>query len=124
MLTKRSMGIARWPLDSMKLLNVGLALAVVYVVYRVARSMVGGDLRPDRMGYILLLFFVPFLLERPRYGLYLLCFTLLLVPFWVNDQYFRLLSTNTFLFYFRWRCWPEIWCTKGGPSFPHRSLFS
>ena len=94
------MGIARGRLDTRTLLTVGFALALVYIAYLAVRSMGGGGLQPNRMGYLILLFFVPFLLERPRYGLYLLCFTLLLVPFWVNDQYFRLLSTNTFFVLF------------------------
>ena len=85
-----------WPLDSRQLFKLGIASVVMYLAARMVWWSSGGPWPTSALGYLAMMLLVPLLLRRPRVGLYLLCFSLLLVPFWVNDRFFPVLSVNIF----------------------------
>ena len=89
----------RWRPYTRHIVQLGLILVGLYLALRVGRSLGQERLRLEYMVYMTGLIFAPFLIGRPLYGLYGLCLTLLLIPFWVIDTSF-LLSPNMLLILF------------------------
>ena len=91
---------SRWAINARQLYGIGIVLLLMFLALRIGRSISAGALPLSQLGYFVPLVIVPYLVKRPRHGLYLLCFSLLLVPFWVNDAYFPIMSVNIFFVLF------------------------
>ena len=77
-----------------------LILVVLYFAMRMGRSIAQERLRLEYVFFLTALVFASFLIMRPLYGLYLFCLSAVLIPWWVNNEFFKLISPNLFFVMF------------------------